>query len=335
MASPPRAYSPAGSPPYSSSAQLPSKKRGSTTADLSSQPPSLKRRKASVMSVASVGSAHPLRQTSFPPDESQIQAFSPSYRRSPSVDTMSLVSGSQVSGVPAKKKRGRKSKAERASEAAAEAMRDGSPSVAGGRAATVISNVSGNHAGKDADPDSRKEEEFEIPENMASMSAARTKEQIEEEKELNALLKTQMDALQFDRYEVWHRQTLKGADVKRHINSVTSQSCPTNVHQMMQVVCKMYLGDIVESAREVQQEWVQLGEKQTDLSDDDLEPANELSKHRRQAPLRPEHLREAYRRRKAGTENGGSLGSLMVWNQQTQNGVERFAVRAGGRRIFK
>ena len=97
----------------------------------------------------------------------------------------------------------------------------------------------------------------------------------------------------------------------------------------------MYLGDIVEAARDVQQEWIALGEKQTDLEDDNLEPSNELSKYRRQAPLRPDHLREAYRRRKASAENSGALGSLLVWNQQTQNGAERFAVRAGGRRIFK
>ncbi|KAI5862975.1 histone-fold-containing protein [Durotheca rogersii] len=331
MASPPHAYSPAGSPPYPPSAQLPTKKRGSATADLAPHPPSMKRRKASTMSVTSAGSAHPLRQTSFPPDESRNQAFSPSYRRSPSVDTMSLVSGSQVSGAPAKKKRGRKSKAE---HAAAEAMRDGTPSVVGGRAPTVASNASGNNTGKDADQDAGKEGEFEIPENMASMSAARTQEQIEEERELNALVKTRMDPEQFHRYEVWHRQTLKNADVKRHINSVTSQSCPTNVHQMMQVVCKMYLGDLVEAARDVQREWIQLGEKQTDLSDDELKPMNEMSKYRRQAPLRPEHLREAYRRRRASAENGGALGSLMVWNQQTLNGAERFAVRSGGRRIF-
>ncbi|KAI0377907.1 TAFII28-domain-containing protein [Hypomontagnella monticulosa] len=334
MASPPRAYSPAGSPPYSA-APLPSKKRSSGVADLSGQPPSLKRRKASTMSVASAGSAHPLRQTSFPPDEMQSRNFSPSYRRSPSVDNMSFVSGSQVSGAPIKKKRGRKSKAERA-EAAAEALRDGSPSVVGGRAPTVLSNASGKDAGKDGE-DGRKEEEFEIPENMASMSAARTKEEIEEEKELIALLKAQMDEVQFDRYEVWHRQTLKNADIKRHINSVTSQSCPPAVHQMMQVVCKMYLGDVVEAAREVQQEWIHLGEKQTEEpeTDEKFQPTSVLSKHRRQAPLRPEHLREAYRRRVVGVEHGGALGSLLVWNQQTANGVDRYAVRAGGRRIFK
>ncbi|KAI1376570.1 TAFII28-domain-containing protein [Hypoxylon crocopeplum] len=334
MASPPRAYSPAGSPPYSS-AQLPSKKRGSTSADLSVQAPSLKRRKASTMSVASAGSAHPLRQTSFPPDESQSQNFSPSYRRSPSVDNMSLVSGSQVSGAPTKKKRGRKSKAERANEAAAEAMRDGSPRVAGGRATTVMSNVSGHNAGKDADDDARKEEDFEIPEDMASKSAARSKEQIEREKALVGLLKSRMDPEQFSRYEVWHRQTLKTSEVRRFINSITSQSCPPTVHQMMQVVCKTFLGDIVEEARRVQEEWIHLGEKQTDLPNDELEPTDELSGYHRHAPLRPDHLREAYRRRKAAAEDGGALGSLMHWNQQTQNGTERFAAKAGGRRIFK
>ncbi|KAI1180466.1 transcription initiation factor TFIID-like protein [Nemania sp. FL0916] len=338
MASPPHSYSPAGSPPYPSHSQLPNKKRTSMATELSIAPPSLKRRKASTMSVASAGSAHPLRQTSFPPDEALARDFSPSYRRSPSVDTMSLVSGSQVSAAPAKKKRGRKSKAELASGAASTTMRDGTPSVVGGRAATVVSTASGALAkegdgdgGRDGDNDGA----FELPENMASHSAARTKEQIEGEKELLALLKSQMDSVQFDRYEVWHRQSLKAQDVKRHINSITSQSCPTNVHQMMQVVCKMYLGDIVEAARDVQQEWNELGEKQTDLDDDNLEPSNELSQHRRQAPLRPDHLREAYRRRNASAENGGALGSLMVWNQQTQNGTERFAVRAGGRRIFR
>ncbi|KAI1327780.1 histone-fold-containing protein [Xylariaceae sp. FL0255] len=340
MASPPHTASPAGSPPYPPHSQLPTSKKRPSGPDLAVPPPSLKRRKASTMSVASAGSAHPLRQTSFPPDENNPGAYSPSYQRSPSVDTMSLVSGSHVSGAPTKKKRGRKSKAERAREDAAAAARDGTPSMVGGRAGTAMSSVSGN-LGRDGDPDgaardAENDGSFEVPENMASTSAARTKEQLEEEKELLALLKAQMDPVQFDRYEVWHRASLKLADVKRHINSVTSQSCPQTVHQMMQVVCKMYLGDIVEAARGVQQEWVDLGEQQVENPDDPkFEPTNELSKFRRKAPLRPDHLREAYRRRKASAENGGALGSLLTWNQQAQNGVERFAVRAGGRRIFR
>lgn len=112
---------------------------------------------------------------------------------------------------------------------------------------------------------------------------------------------------------------------------------------MMQVVCKMYLGDVVEDARRIQAEWVANGENQ--VPDDFEEPdgpateenkeLSELSQHRRQAPIRPEHLREAYRRRRAAAENGGAMGSLLHWNQQTQNGLERFAPRAGGRRIFR
>lgn len=130
---------------------------------------------------------------------------------------MSLVSGSQVSAAPIKKKRGRKSKAELASHAAAaSALRDGTPSIVGGPAATAGSTVGGN-IGKDAEVDGGGDIDgsFELPENMASRSAARTKEQIEEEKELVALLKSQMDDIQFDRYEVWHRQSIKPNDVKR------------------------------------------------------------------------------------------------------------------------
>lgn len=294
------------------------------------------------MSVTSATSAHPLRQTSFPPDESQSQAaFSPSFRgRSPSVDNMSLVSGSQVSGAPMKKKRGRKSKADRANEAAAEAaaLRDGTPSLVGGRAATEISATSGNHARKGDEVDGAGEgEEFELPENMASKAAHRSKEQIKEEERLRALVSRHMDRRQFVRYEVWHGATLRMADVKRHINSVTSQSCPVNVQQMMQVVCKMYLGDVVEEARRVQQEWADNGENQVpeDLDEGEVDELSELSRHRRQAPLRPDHLREAYRRRKVAGEHGGAMGSLLHWNQQTQNGLDRFAPRAGGRRVFK
>jgi transcription initiation factor TFIID subunit 11 len=129
---------------------------------------------------------------------------------------MSLVSGSQVSAAPVKKKRGRKSKAELASHAAAAALRDGTPSIVGGRAATAGSNAGGT-IGKDGEGDVGGDIDgsFELLENMASRSAARTKEQIEEEKELVALLKSQMDEVQFDRYEVWHRQSIKPNDVKR------------------------------------------------------------------------------------------------------------------------
>ncbi|KAI1848607.1 hypothetical protein JX266_005466 [Neoarthrinium moseri] len=342
MASPPPAFSPAGSPPYSSAQLPPSKKRGSAAADLATNNPSVKRRKASVMSATSSASAHPLRQTSFPPDESQGQVFSPSYRRSPSVDTMSLVSGSQVSAAPAKKKRGRKSKAERAREAAEEAARGGTPSAVNGVARSTVSNASGaNKAGAGADDDGDDGDGpgggMEIPENVNSSSAARSKEEIKEEERLRAIVKQQMTDEQFHRYEVWHQSKIQIGNVRKYINSVTSQSVQPSIPQAMQVVCKLFLGDMVEEARRIQREHLAAGEKQTDVpSDKDSDTElSEASKHRRQAPLRPEHLQEAYRRWQRSGATGGSGGKLMMWHQQTGNGVDRFAARAGGRRIFR
>ncbi|KAK8041446.1 hypothetical protein PG994_014453 [Apiospora phragmitis] len=346
MASPPPSYTPAGSPPHAAHSQLPSKKRPAGAPELSSA----KRRKASAMSITSATSAHPLRQTSFPPDESKAGTFSPSYRRSPSIDTMSLVSGSQVSAAPAKKKRGRKSKAERAREAE-EAARGGSPSVVGGAAASVVSTGSGSHkqqgggggggGGGDEEGDGGRDDggagAFDIPENMASKAAARSKEQVKEDERLRALLKQRMTDDQFHRYEVWHQSKITLANIRKYINSVTSQSVQPSIPQAMQVVCKLFVGDIVEEARRVQKEWIQAGEKQTDLPDEveKKEDISEESKHRRQAPLRPDHLMEAYRRWKKSNGGGGSGGSLMIWNQQTRNGSERFGPRVGGRRLFR
>ncbi|KAK8002432.1 hypothetical protein PG989_002151 [Apiospora arundinis] len=350
MASPPPSYTPAGSPPHMGHSQLPSKKRPAGAPELNSA----KRRKASTMSITSATSAHPLRQTSFPPDESQGRAFSPSYRRSPSIDNMSLVSGSQVSAAPAKKKRGRKSKAERAREAE-EAARGGSPSVVGGPSASVVSTGSGNRkqgggGGKGGGGDGDGDEErdgghddggagaFDVPENMASKAAARSKEQAKEDDNLRAMLKQRMTDEQFHRYEVWHQAKITLANIRKYINSVTSQSVQPSIPQAMQVVCKLFVGDIIEEARRVQEEWIQAGEKQTENLPEEVEKQTEISeesKHRRQAPLRPDHLQEAYRRWKKTNGGGGSGGSLMIWNQQTRNGSERFGPRLGGRRIFR
>jgi transcription initiation factor TFIID subunit 11 len=118
----------------------------------------------------------------------------------------------------------------------------------------------------------------------------------------------------------------------------------------MRAVSKVYVGDIIELARRVQDEWIEnTGEKQTDLptpptsataSPDangegggDSQPT-ELAKDDRRGPLRPEHLREAVRRYKLSFEGGG-VGMQKVWHQQQQNGADRFPSRTGGRRIFR
>ena len=121
-----------------------------------------------------------------------------------------------------------------------------------------------------------------------------------------------------------------------------------NVVIGMRAVAKVFIGDIIESARRVQGEWIEAtDEKQTDLptpppsadptsnADGEAEAQEkEPEKDDRRGPLRPEHLREAVRRYRK-TQEGGGVGMQWVWHQQQQSGVERFPTRTGGRRIFR
>ncbi|KAK0638622.1 hTAFII28-like protein conserved region-domain-containing protein [Cercophora newfieldiana] len=350
MASPPLTYSPTAlSPPASSRSQLPpiNTMTGKRKPTDGAGAPALKRRKASTMSVTSgAGSAHPLRQTSFPPDEFGIGT--PTDARSPSVDldSMSFVSGSQVSmaAAPVKKKRGRKSKAEKALQ------REQTPSVAGGKAPSAVGGVSdaGGRGGKsgagaggeDGDGDD------EGPTEVAATGTTMTKEQKEEEHRARGMLINAFSPEQFDRFENWRAANFSKAGVRRLVNATISQSVTENVVIGMRAVAKVYIGDIIEAARRVQMEWVEnTGEKQTDLP---TPPASAMAspiegaegqpaeppKDDRLGPLRPEHLREAVRRYKRSFEGGG-VGMQRVWHQQQQNGTERFPPRTGGRRIFR
>ncbi|KAK4038849.1 hTAFII28-like protein conserved region-domain-containing protein [Parachaetomium inaequale] len=341
--------SPSHSPPYSQT-PLPgintmssNKKR---TAD-GPAAPALKRRKASTISTASgAASAHPLRQTSFPPDDSSALFGA----RSPSVDvdTMSLVSGSQVSAAaPVKKKRGRKSKAEKA--------REQTPSVAGGRAPTAASGVSDGGGGRGnksvaggGGGGDEGEGDDEGPTEVAATADVRTKEQKEEEHRMRGMLISALSDDQFYRFENWRAANLSKASVRRLVNATISQSVAENVVIGMRAVAKVFIGDIIESARRVQGEWIErLDEKQTDLptppatvaptptadGEADTQTRNSEVDDRR-GPLRPEHLREAVRRYRKGFEGGG-VGMQWVYHQQQQGGVERFPTRTGGRRIFR
>jgi transcription initiation factor TFIID subunit 11 len=190
------------SPPYPSPAPLPNKKR-SQTFDANGQP--VKRRKPSNLS-QSAAQTHPLRQTSFPPEGGR----SP-YTRSPSVDAISHVSGSAVSGTTAgvgapKKKRGRKSKNPKGGDDSKEQT----PSLAGGKAPT---NVSGQGGG--ADKDAEEDEDDDKAEMALEDVVARTQEQKQEEIRLRAMLVEAFDSEQYNRYELWRAAKLSDAVVKR------------------------------------------------------------------------------------------------------------------------
>jgi len=141
---------------------------------------------------------------------------------------MSLVSGSQVSAAPTKKKRGRKSKAEKA--------REQTPSVAGGGAPTTISGGASDvgRAGKGggskgaAGDEDEEDADREVVE-VAATAQARTAEQKAEEHRLRGMLINAFTPEQFDRYENWRAAGLSKNAVKR-VSLVTVLPLPFSLY---------------------------------------------------------------------------------------------------------
>ena len=106
MASPPF-RSPAGSPPYPNPAALPNAKKRPSLSLAANPGPSKRRKSTFHSSVSTPGGLHPLRQTSFPPEESVISARSPSVES----DITGVTGGkSNITATLGPKKRGRKKK---------------------------------------------------------------------------------------------------------------------------------------------------------------------------------------------------------------------------------
>ncbi|TGO16116.1 hypothetical protein BTUL_0032g00790 [Botrytis tulipae] len=289
---------------------------------------SIKRRKASMISTTSTHSAHPLRQTSFPPESA---VYTPGYERSPSVDTMSLVSGS-VAGGQSKRKRAKKSK--------------------GGKSDFEGSNVG---VGKSDGPASKKrrtsngniEEEEEDDNNVDQTMTSMTSSIEEKQRDIQrrALLANHLDPEQFERYTAMRAVKFPDATVRRIVNQTLSQSVPGTVILAVKSVAKQFVGELVENARKVQDQWIEAGEPNSGLI---VPPAENTTmengeanasqtnvpKETRRAPLQPDHLREALRRLREGNEDG-LAGQLNLWQLQQHSGVERFGTRVRGKRLFK
>ena len=163
--------------------------------------PTPKRRKASMLSTTSASSAHPLRQTSFPPESASAVVDTLRYSRSPSVDTMSLRSAS-VAGGP--KKRGRKKKAKEGDD----------ESVMGGKAKSTVSGTSGGKKRKASVISADEDEDDEDMANAVEM-VVRTDEEREKEQERRHMLVSNLTPEQFERYEAWRSAKLSEATTRR------------------------------------------------------------------------------------------------------------------------
>ncbi|KAL8655023.1 MAG: hypothetical protein Q9210_001146 [Variospora velana] len=234
--------SPATSPQYPSSASLPNpKKRPSLS--VTSHPPNAKRRKPTNASqVSTPATSHPLRQTSFPPEESALDFG----ERSPSVDSdvtgVTGVTGHQstrTSGTQQRKpkKRGRKMKTEEISV------------VSGGKAAAAdAASAAGQVAeeGEDDDDDDGDENE--------GVMGDQEKQQKRKERADLAFLIEHFNEDQLHRYEAMRRNKFRKETVRRIVNQTLSQSVPPSVVIGISGYTKLLVGLLIERARDVQEQ---------------------------------------------------------------------------------
>lgn len=176
--------------------------------------------------------------------------------------------------------------------------------------------------------------------------------------------------MQSERYDLYKRTKLKKETLRRIINHALSQSVPAGVVTTVNGFTKVFVGEIVEKARDVQKEWAdahdqnalaafEAEERQAEAkaqeertvkrespngdtpgfqSQPEGRPRREFrpgpNPHRGQ--LLPAHLREAARRYRRDCEGGNvgfaglSMGNLGVRGSFVWNNGS-----VGGRRIFR
>ncbi|KAI9807227.1 MAG: hypothetical protein M1825_005945 [Sarcosagium campestre] len=308
MSSPPSL--PSTSPPYPATNSLPSKKRGGTGPVGSN-----KRRKASI---ASTSSLHPLRQTSFPPEEAARGALSPSVSSSVTAAT-----------APTGRKRGRPSNDAKQRQNNTTGRNTAASSVVGTARPPTDALADEEEEEDDGDADA----EADAAANLLGIPNA-AEEQQERQKlrfvsihwSPSAILVESFTEEQNDRYDVWRRAKLNPAAVKRRpglvfgiqlANHTLNQSIPDPVVKALNGLTKIFIAEMVEKARDVQEQWEAVEPPSANhgpaAADEDGTPLQK-------GILMPDHIREAYRRYRKDGEGGG-VG--------TRSG------RTGGRQLFR
>lgn len=354
MSSPPP-YNPAGSPPPGiASLQNPRKRLSLSTSNLSptnshNGGPTPKRRKPSFAPSAGSSSAHPLRQTSFPPPEFQNARSATGSRQvsySPAIgeeaaSVSSFGAGRSKKGGRGTSKRGGKSGSQSVAGTSAHDDDDADTAVGGfrggkgskkrGKAAAAKAAAEEEEAEDDDDDDGAQGEAlFDGAREMDDAAKA-------QEGEHRMILYETLSQEQRDRYDIWNRQALRKNTVRKIVNQTLSQSVPQSIVLTVSASAKVFIGDLVEKARDVQTEWLACeskwptGEEKEEYSTTGGKAATFFDvKEMDKGPLTPDHLREALRRYKKDREGGGAglLGMSL-------HGKDAVASRTSGRRLFK
>ncbi|KAL1918451.1 uncharacterized protein VTP21DRAFT_3111 [Calcarisporiella thermophila] len=115
------------------------------------------------------------------------------------------------------------------------------------------------------------EEEEEQGEQVDQLARTKIRLLTRTKEEMKVLLDN-FSPEQLERYEAFRRSVLNRSNVKRLVSNILNQSCSNTMAFVVAGFGKVFVGEMVEKAKEVMEEWGDQG------------------------PIRPEHLREAYRR---------------------------------------
>ncbi|KAK4501571.1 hypothetical protein PRZ48_007380 [Zasmidium cellare] len=255
-------------------------------------------------SLASTPSAHPLRQTSFPPPDSFEAQSAISQQYSPGEDgslddfsdaeIRSAISGpvADENSLPKKRKRGEKRPRGRPAKekGALGGLRTGSVSLANGedgrgsrrggsKGAPSVVTGDGAEAGEE-------EEEDEDDEDAAAGGDKEGFNQLdlEQDNRHRYLFREAVGPAHQNRYDSFNKVKLRTADVRRLVNATLSQSVPQNVVTVVGAYTKMFAGMLIESAREVQSEWMAVSEKRPD--------GEENRAYKRLKMMQPQHYED-------------------------------------------
>lgn len=262
------------SPPYSNTASSPP---GPSPLSLPRQRPHnglslpTKHRKLSSTSNSYPTSAHPLRQTSFPPSEGyEREAFSPadSLDSLDDADIRSAV-GEESSTTKKRKRgekrpRGRPPKDARAHAARKAGSVNGSESTSKRAGTAGATSVLTHSDEEDEDEEGGGDGDADGGTGRAAGDFSLLPAEMDRDKQRKFLFREAVPPAHQSRYDSFNTVKLKASEVRKLVNSTLSQSVPANVVTVVGSYTKMFAGMLIEAAREAQAERLAVREKRPD-----------------------------------------------------------------------
>ncbi|KAI5302536.1 hypothetical protein KEM56_000604 [Ascosphaera pollenicola] len=197
---------------------------------------------------------HPLRQTSFPDVEARPRAAVTGSVRNDTADGASVTGSFTGSLAGSQWGKKRKLKKDRDGTASVKGGGDGGKSTKGGAGSVVEDPEDDGEAGNDEEEDIEDDVDLLAKDEDAASDS-------EAEKKNLAILIDAFTPEQSSRYDFFKRAKLNKPMVRKIVNQTLSQSVPPNVITTISGYTKVFVGELIERARTVQEEWAEIEDR--------------------------------------------------------------------------